>query len=437
MHDDDLSKTMLIPNPGGRRRQGLTSQKADAGQSPTPPTFQPQVTVAADQSSVEGENFLLAYARDILSLAGNLRTLTPNNTIEQLRIDVDNLFRGFSDKLSQDGCSDEITLTARYLLCCLVDELVLSTPWGIDSPWSHQTLLGKYHNETSGGEKFFLIANKIMEQPQRNLDLIELCYVCLSLGFRGKYRLSNSCETDIQQIASMLYQPISLYRPVPAELSPNWHAAAPATPSIETRIPPTLLFSILTFICAAFYIAYLSNLHAKASPLLSKVEAIAWDELITTAQAQAPQKIELDAVATRLARALQLPIEQGKVQIDTQDNLLLIRLVSRALFPSGSTVVNESALPDVHTLVQAILPFSDSIIIVGHTDATGRAESNWAISRQRAEAVQAWIHTASPTIKQSVTRGLADTQPLVDSRRASENRRVEIILLLKEQNNVG
>lgn len=435
--DDDLSKTMVIPNPGGRRREGLGSKGISAGIGHSSPSIEQQASLPLTESVPTGENMLLTYARDMLSLAGNLRTLTPSNSIEQLRLDVDNLFRQFSQKLKQNGATEEITLTARYLLCCLLDELVLTTPWGIDSPWSQQTLLGKYHNETSGGEKFFLIVNKIMEQPQRNIDLIELCYVCLSLGFRGKYRLSSAGESDIQQIANMLYQPIALHRPVAADLSPCWQAAAPEKPSLEKRIPPALLFCILTFICAAFYIAFLSNLHAKASPVLSKVEAIAWDDLITTAKAQAPKRIALDAVAKNLESRLQNAIALGQVQIDTQDGLLLIRLISKALFPSGSTSINEGALPEVQTLVQAILPFSDSIIIVGHTDSTGRAESNWAISRQRAEAIQAWINTASPSIRQSITRGLADTQPLVNSRNASENRRVEIILLLKEQDNVG
>lgn len=432
-HDDDLSRTMLIPNPGGRRSHNIQQDELNKTIVSTASSgSQHHLSQAAGDYPALGENRLLTEARDILNLAGNLRTLAPSNSVEQLRLDVENLFRQFSNNLKQQGMGDEVLLTARYLLCCLIDELVLSTPWGIDSPWSQQTLLGKYHNETSGGEKFFLIANKLMEHPQHNLDLIELSYVCLSLGFKGKYRLSQTGDSDINHICNMLYQAIALYRPVAAELSPHWHAAPAIAPSIEKRIPPTLLFTLLSFICIAVFIALLANLNGKASPLLAKIEAIAWDDLLAASSQDTNPKTGVEDVVTQLNTALQPAITAGKVAVAVQDNLVVIRLISEALFPPGSTQVNEDELPDVNTLVRAILPFAHSIVVVGHTDSTGRAESNWSISRQRAEAVEAWLQTSSPSIKQTMTRGMADTQPLVDSRNASENRRVELLLLPKE-----
>ena len=434
MHnDDDLSKTMLIPNPGGRRSYSAQHDELSRTRlSPTAAGAGAYSATGPAATDIAGENILLSEARDIISLASHLRTLAPSNSIEQLRLDVENLFRQFSNTLKEQGITDEVMLTARYQLCCLIDELVLSTPWGIDSPWSQQTLLSKYHNETSGGEKFFLIANKLMEHPQRNLDLIELAYVCLSLGFRGKYRLSQTSDSDINNICQMLYQPIALYRPVAADLSPCWQAAPALAPSIEKRIPPTLLLLFLSFICVAVFIGLLSNLNAKASPLLAKIEAIAWDELLSNASEQSRHQTGIDEVVSQLRNALQPSIAAHKVAVTTQDNMVVIRLISEALFPPGSTKISEAELPNLNTLVQAISAYANSVIIVGHTDSTGRAESNWTISRLRAEAIENWLHSTTPTIKNSITRGMADTQPLVSRRDASENRRVELLLLPKE-----
>lgn len=153
--DDDLSKTMVIPNPGGRRRGGVA---ADTHQPEAPSSSAQKNRVQSVHLNVdvECENKLLHYARDMLILAGNLKTLEPENSVEQMRQDIENLFSGFDRQLSQNQVSQEIALTARYMLCCLTDELVLTTPWGIESSWSHQTLLAKYHNETFGGEKILL-----------------------------------------------------------------------------------------------------------------------------------------------------------------------------------------------------------------------------------------------------------------------------------------
>ncbi|MGK2231248.1 MAG: type VI secretion system protein ImpK [Colwellia sp.] len=431
--NDDLSKTMVIPNPGGRRTSAQENKPFENQQHNGFQKGQSNEPNALHGELIEGENKLLLFGSDLINLASNLRTLEPRNTVEQLRHDIDNLIKQFDIKLAQQSISQEISLTARYLLCCLIDEHILSTPWGIDSSWSYQTLLSKYHSETSGGEKFFLIVNKLMEQPQRNIDLIELSYVCFALGFRGKYRLSQTGDNDILQISNMLYQPISLYRPAGVDLSPSWKASEPKVLSIEKRIPPSLLFMILAFICVAVYIALLSNLHAKSSPLYEKVESIGWDNFAVQTVNAAPSIGNLQQMAQDISARLSQYVENNTIAVEVSEDRVILRFISTQLFPSGSARVNLQELPEVNDLVQAILAHSDSVIIVGHTDSTGRADSNWVLSRQRAEAIETWIKTAQTTITQTKTRGVADTQPLVSGKDQSQNRRVELILVPKHR----
>ncbi len=66
---------------------------------------------------------------------------------------------------------------------------MLNTPWGAQSDWSTQSLLVTFHREAAGGEKFFQILDRVSGEPQRYRALLELLYVCLALGFEGKYRL--------------------------------------------------------------------------------------------------------------------------------------------------------------------------------------------------------------------------------------------------------
>lgn len=434
MNDND--KTTIIPNPGGRRTSA-PPHKPFAHQ----PHHQAQKTPVGSPNSLDdknstGENKLLFYGSDLINLAGNIRTLEPQNTVEQLRHDIDNLIKQFDSKLAQQSVSQEIALTARYLLCCLIDEHILSTPWGIDSSWSYQTLLSKYHNETSGGEKFFLIVNKLLEQAQRNLDLIELSYVCIALGFRGKYRRSATGENEIVQISQMLYQPIALYRPVGNELSPSGKTSASANAGIEKRLPPSVLFMLLAFICVAVYIALLSNLHAQSSSFYQKVESIGWDDATVETRDAWSSVNNLQAIAEDISAKLRHAIENNTLAVEVNNDSVILRFVSPLLFPPGSTRVNPQALPAVDELVQTILAHTDSIVVVGHTDSTGRADSNWVLSRQRAEAIEAWLQTANPAnsiLLQTNTRGVADTQPLVSGKDQSQNRRVELILVPKNR----
>jgi type VI secretion system protein ImpK len=329
----------------------------------------------------------------------------------------------------------EITLTARYLICCLLDELVLSTPWGADSIWSHQTLLGKYHNETSGGEKFFLIVNKLLEQPQRNIDLIELCYVCLSAGFCGKYRVSKQGESELLQVSQKMYQHIEQHRPIDRDLSPSWQGAGKAESNLTKKVPSSLFFLLFGFILIATYIGFLSNLKAKVEPLYQKIESIGWDDFVLQINESQPESLDINTIAESLKGALTKYIDDKVIAIDVRNNMLIIRLVSTSLFKSGSSIVNEDALPDVNLLVNSIKDYADRVLVIGHTDSTGKADSNWVISRKRAEAIAMWLTKSNVQLMNTTTRGVADTQPLVkdtdNDYNQSINRRVELILVLK------
>jgi len=439
MNDDDLSKTLIIPNPGGRRKSTGGSETP----SSTPPAFKPppissntishRVSPASGQ--LEGENIILSSASDILILASNIRSLEPNNSIEQLRHDIEQLITKFDEQINAGNLTKEVALTARYLICCLLDELVLSTPWGSDSIWSQQTLLGKYHNETSGGEKFFLIVNKLLEQPQRNIDLIELCYVCLSAGFCGKYRVSKQGESELLQISQSLYQPIETYRPIDRDLSPAWQGAGKADKGFGKKLPFTLVFLCFGFILLAAYIGFLSSLKAKVEPLYQKIESIGWDDVVLKASEIQSNTIDINTIADSLKVKLAKYVDDKIIAVDVRDDALIIRLTSTSLFKSGSSIINEEALPDVNILVNSIKDYADRVLVIGHTDSTGKAESNWVISRKRAEATAKWLAKSNVQLMNPITRGVADTEPLVKDTDSdynrSLNRRVELILVLK------
>ena len=418
---------MVIPNPGGRRTS------SGHGPSENQTHSQGEQPRALNDNVIEGENKLLFYASDLINLANNLRTLEPQSTVEQLRIDIDNLIKQFDTKLTQQSVSQEVIMTARYLLCCLIDEHVLSTPWGIDSSWSYQTLLSQYHNETMGGEKFFFIINKIMERPQQNIDLIELSYVCLALGFRGKYRRLKNSENEIAQISNMLYQPILQYRPADNELSPSSIANVSRTSKRESRIPVTLIFMLLGIMCIAVYIVLLSNLHTKSSPIFEKIESIGWEDLSNQALQVGASTRSVNQIAQDISLSLNQAIENNKLTVDVNDNKIILRFVSPQLFSLGSASVNPKELPNVEQLVETILAHTDTVTIVGHTDSSGKADSNWVLSRKRAESIEAWIDSANSNILRTNTKGVADTQPLTLGKDQSLNRRVELILVPKNR----
>src|SRR5207253_5640716 len=51
-----------------------------------------------------------------------------------------------------------------------------------------------------GGEKFFEMLERIAQEPALRIDLIELQYLCIALGFAGKFQLLEQGQTRLAQV---------------------------------------------------------------------------------------------------------------------------------------------------------------------------------------------------------------------------------------------
>jgi len=55
-------------------------------------------------------------------------------------------------------------------------------------------------------EKFFLILNQLRKNATQHLDLVELAYIVICLGYPGNYRLPAMKQIDIEHLLDNLYQ---------------------------------------------------------------------------------------------------------------------------------------------------------------------------------------------------------------------------------------
>ena len=206
-------RTVMIPTPGAARR------------APVPRSSEPQPRVArAEMFDVsQGLNPLVSAASTLLTLSTKLAGTLQHDNIPELHRRVSEEIKRFETKIRHGGISSDTAIAARYLMCSVLDEVVLNTPWGASSAWSQHSLLSLFHQETSGGEKCFAILQKLLETPGTHLDLLELFYLCMSLGFQGKYRVLPRGYEQLEQVRDDLYHTIENHRPAwNGELSAHW-----------------------------------------------------------------------------------------------------------------------------------------------------------------------------------------------------------------------
>lgn len=125
----------------------------------------------------------------------------PDNLYQQVVTDIQSI----EQILREDGYDASIIISCRYVLCTFIDEVVLSQGWGSNDSWINKSLLTYFHNETWGGEKVYILLEKLMSEPQKYIDLLEFMYICFSLGFRGRYKINNY-NGEFENIYKKLYE---------------------------------------------------------------------------------------------------------------------------------------------------------------------------------------------------------------------------------------
>jgi len=194
-------------------------------------------------------NSLVAAASGLLSEVVRLKHSGQLENLRALNGRLTEELQLFNARASQNGAESSLITTARYVLCTVVDEAVVTTSWGNESEWSQMSLLSSFHNETFGGEKFFKLLELLSKDPVKNLPLLELMYLCLSLGFEGKYRVQARGMLELEGIRDGLYRQIRHMRgDVPRELSPHWQGLNEQRRNL-VRIVPAWMVLLFTLVC--------------------------------------------------------------------------------------------------------------------------------------------------------------------------------------------
>ena len=428
--------TILRPRPGAGRRSApetaIPPTSAAPGQrfgAPSPPS---QTFGGASESLADfiagARNPIVQSAAPLLTLASRLATSVHQANIGTLRQQAVQEIRAFEDRLRASGVSPEDTLVARYILCTFVDSAVLNTPWGAQGDWAGQSLLVMFHKEVGGGEKFFEILERLRADPARYIDLIELVYVCLALGYEGKYRHDPGGHVRLAELQHDLYRVIRDQRQIRDEdLAAHWKGVEDRRNPIIRYVPWWIIGAVGLAILTGSFVVLHSKLSDQAEPIKA---ALAGSALTVDYPAPAP--------AQRVSRLKQLlaPEESaGRLTVEEFGEKTVVTLTAPNLFRSGSAQVNPDLYQTLRAIAIALNQVAGRVVIVGHTDdqpvRSLRFADNFDLSRERAVAVAQVMKPALASFGRVEWQGAGSTQPRyrpVDTtENRARNRRVEII----------
>lgn len=436
---DDSDRTVIRPILGGRRKTVVPP--------PSSPRPEPLAEVSADRPGfatelpTTGIAPLAQAAAPLLQFLARLRNAASEPDPHELRERAVREMRAFERRARDAGVPIEQVQPAHYALCASLDDVVLNTPWGSVGAWNSASLVSTFHHEVRSGERFFDLLASVRQNPGKLLPVLEVMYLCLSLGMQGRYRLSQRGPAELERLREETYALIARQRASPStELSPHSKGiSAPYRPT-RFRVPVWVSFSAALAAFAGVFVWFSTQLNATSDSLYEAMLSLPIGHVPSIARAgavrpvQQPPSSEPTSV-DRLRAFLKPEIDEGLVTVVGTPSTPIVRIRNRALFASGSASLDPGVLPVLQRIALALKDERGSVQVIGYTDnqtiRTVRFPSNFQLSAARAETASALIAQSIGDPSRLKSEGRADADPIASNATPEgreQNRRIEVVL---------
>jgi type VI secretion system protein ImpK len=158
---------------------------------------------------------------EIFLLILRMQTMKDFGEFDPIYRNTQSLFQSFEQQCRDRGIEADDVTTVKYALAAFVDGTVLNSRWPYKEKWADDPLQLNYFGTFLAGEIFFDKLEEIRARADSKADLLEVYYLCLLLGFKGKYGMGGTekLRTLIENVGNELSR---LKSERPLELSPHW-----------------------------------------------------------------------------------------------------------------------------------------------------------------------------------------------------------------------
>jgi type VI secretion system protein ImpK len=372
------------------------------------------------------KNPLLEAAAPLLRAQADMPMYLETEAIVELRFLLEREVHLFQKLCEQANIRHDHMLGASYCLCTALDEAATQTVWGkmgnSGLEWITSGLASAMHEDRQGGDKVYLLIGRLMTEPQQHLDLLEVIYRVLSLGFEGRYRYQADGRRKHETVRQRLYNELSAQRgAVPVALSPHWQTDVKGKRQSFYDFPVWITFAVLSLILLALFGYYKYELLNHGAEVQKQIADIAR----LTPPAAAP--------SLHLKQLLKDEIAAGTVSVDEDAHHSAVTFRGDAMFAPGGVSVDNSMGPLIAKIAAEIVKVPGRVTVLGYTDnlpiKSRHFASNDALSEERATQVMQMLQASGVPASRLEALGKGEADPLGDNRTArgrAQNRRVEI-----------
>lgn len=374
-------------------------------------------------------NPLLEASRVLLRAQADMPDqLASNRTIARLRSLLEQELRVFQKLCEQANIRRDHMIGARYCLCTALDEAAMQTEWGKGGSsgmeWIRTGMATVFHEDRQGGVKVYLLIGRLLEDSHEHLNLLEVIYRILSLGFEGRYRDAADGKRKHDAIRQRLYNEITSQRePVPLTLSPHWQSDAKGRRLSFYDFPVWITATFLSVILLGIFGWFKYELMSRSAVVQTQIADIG-----RMTPPPAPPQLHLKQL-------LKDEIAAGTVSVNEDARHSAVTFRGDAMFLPGGVTIKSAMAPLIAKIAGEIVKVPGKVTVLGYTDnlpiRSRQFPSNEALSEERATQVMQMLQAAGVPANRLEVVGKGDADPIGDNRTVqgrAQNRRVEIVV---------
>ncbi len=205
---------------------------------------------------------LVELASPCLTLILQLRGAREFGDPAMLRQRLKDLFNRFERNAKDAGLDNELVRHARFALVAFTDESILGSNWSGKSFWLANPLAMELFKTFNAGEEFFKYLDELRQRTHLNLEALEVYYLCLALGFKGKYGPLPQGPDKLRALVEDVHHELrrEINKAVDAPLSPHGKPRDLITQALKERVPAWVVgvgaaaLGLLIYLIASYFI---------------------------------------------------------------------------------------------------------------------------------------------------------------------------------------
>lgn len=142
------------------------------------------------------DNTLINASAEVLAVCGTLRRMQAGDEIHSARTELARAIIDLKYRVVRLDYPPSVAENLCLLYSIVLDEFILTRPWAQESGWENRTLVADLFGFRDGGDRFYAIADRALMQPKALREFLEIIYIFLKLGYRGKYSQTKEHERD-------------------------------------------------------------------------------------------------------------------------------------------------------------------------------------------------------------------------------------------------